>query len=77
MKTKERYVFLECTVCRNRNYTTHKKLKAAYKIEKAKYCQFCKERDQKSASATYWDQVSGSWSRPSRVSLNATCPAID
>jgi len=43
MKTKERYVFLECTVCRNRNYTTHKKLKAAYKIEKAKYCPFCKE----------------------------------
>ena len=42
MKIKERYVFLECTVCRNRNYTTHKRLKAAYKLEKKKYCRFCK-----------------------------------
>lgn len=43
MKIKERYVFLECTECRNRNYTTHKRLKAAYKLEKKKYCRFCRE----------------------------------
>ena len=34
MKNKERYVFLECTECRNRNYTTGKKLRAEYKLEK-------------------------------------------
>ncbi len=43
MKIKERYVFLVCSKCRNRNYTTHKRLKAAYKLEKAKYCRFCRE----------------------------------
>jgi hypothetical protein len=32
MKIKERYVFLECTECKNRNYTTHKRQKAAYKL---------------------------------------------
>ena len=37
MKIKERYVFLECTECGNRNYTTHKRLKATYKLEKKKY----------------------------------------
>jgi large subunit ribosomal protein L33 len=42
MKVKERHVFLECTVCGNRNYTTHKRLKATYKLEKSKYCRFCK-----------------------------------
>src|SRR5688500_5372434 len=40
-------------------------------------CQFCNVRDQKSALVTYSVQVSGSWSRPSRVSLKATRPAID
>jgi large subunit ribosomal protein L33 len=43
MKTKERFAFLECTVCSNRNYTTHKRLKATYKLEKAKYCRFCRK----------------------------------
>ena len=43
MKVKERYVFLECTECKNRNYTTHKRLKAAYKVEKKKYCRFCRK----------------------------------
>jgi large subunit ribosomal protein L33 len=43
MKVKERYVFLECTVCSNRNYTTHKRLKATYKLEKMKYCRFCRQ----------------------------------
>ena len=43
MKIKERFVFLECTECRNRNYTTHKRLKAAYKLEKKKYCPFCRK----------------------------------
>ena len=42
MKVKERYVFLECTVCKHRNYTTHKRLKAAYKLEKKKYCNYCR-----------------------------------
>jgi large subunit ribosomal protein L33 len=43
MKTKERFVFLECTDCRNRNYTTHKRLKSAYKLEKNKFCPFCRK----------------------------------
>ena len=42
MKTKERYVFRECTGCKERNYTTHKRLKAAYKLEKKKYCRRCR-----------------------------------
>ena len=42
MKTKERYVFLMCTACKNRNYTTHKRQKAGYKLEKKKYCPFCR-----------------------------------
>ena len=42
MKTKERYVYLRYTECSNRNYTTHKRLKAAYKLEKKKYCNFCR-----------------------------------
>jgi large subunit ribosomal protein L33 len=43
MKVKERYVFLECTNCSNRNYTTHKRLKATYKLEKKKFCRFCRQ----------------------------------
>jgi large subunit ribosomal protein L33 len=43
MKIKERFVFLECTECSNRNYTTHKRLKATYKLEKKKYCPFCRK----------------------------------
>ena len=43
MKIKERYVFLECTECKNRNYTTHKRLKAAYKLAQNKYCRFCRK----------------------------------
>ena len=42
MKIKERYIFLVCTECKNRNYTTHKRQKAAYKLEKKKYCRFCR-----------------------------------
>jgi large subunit ribosomal protein L33 len=44
MKIKERYVFLVCGECDNRNYTTHKRQKAAYKLEKKKYCAFCRKR---------------------------------
>ena len=44
MKIKERYVFLVCGECDNRNYTTHKRQKAAYKLEKKKYCSFCRKR---------------------------------
>jgi large subunit ribosomal protein L33 len=43
MKTKERFVFLQCTECKNRNYTTHKRQKAAYKLEKKKFCPFCRK----------------------------------
>ena len=43
MKNKERHVFLECTDCRNRNYTTHKKARAEYKLEMSKYCRFCRK----------------------------------
>ena len=43
MKTKERFVFLECTVCKNRNYTTFKRQKAGYKLEKKKFCPFCRK----------------------------------
>jgi large subunit ribosomal protein L33 len=43
MKNKERHVFLECTVCKNRNYTTDKKARAEYKLEKSKFCKFCRK----------------------------------
>ena len=43
MKIKERYVFLVCQKGKNRNYTTHQRQKAAYKLEKKKYCRFCRE----------------------------------
>ena len=43
MKVKERFVFLECADCKNRNYTTHKRLKSAYKLEKKKFCPFCRK----------------------------------
>ncbi len=43
MKIKDRYIFLQCTKCNNRNYTTHKRQKAAYKLAKKKYCSFCRE----------------------------------
>lgn len=41
MKNKERYVFLECSVCSNRNYTTFKRQKAGYKLELRKFCRTC------------------------------------
>lgn len=43
MKIKERFIWLVCTKCSNRNYTTHKRQKAAYKVAKNKYCKFCRE----------------------------------
>jgi len=43
MKIKERYVYLVCTECSNRNYTTHKRLKSPKKLEKSKYCPFCRK----------------------------------
>ena len=42
MKIKERYVYLVCSECSNRNYTTHKRQKATYKLEKKKFCPFCR-----------------------------------
>jgi large subunit ribosomal protein L33 len=37
------YVFMECDVCRNRNYrTSHKTAGAAAKLELKKYCKFCR-----------------------------------
>ncbi|TAJ22045.1 MAG: 50S ribosomal protein L33 [Planctomycetota bacterium] len=38
---KDRHVFLVCSECSNRNYTTHKRSKATYKLEKKKHCRFC------------------------------------
>ena len=43
MKIKERYVFLVCQDCKNRWYTTHKRSKATYKLEKQKFCKFCRK----------------------------------
>ena len=43
MKIKERYVYLVCTECSNRNYTTHKRQKSTKKLEKSKYCRFCRK----------------------------------
>jgi large subunit ribosomal protein L33 len=43
VKTRERYVFLECTACKNRNYTTFKRQKSGYKLEKKKFCSFCRK----------------------------------
>ena len=42
MKNKERHVYLVCTECSNRNYTTGKKQRAEYKIERKKFCRFCR-----------------------------------
>lgn len=42
LKNKEHYVWLVCGECDRRHYTTWKKLKAAYKLEKSKYCKFCR-----------------------------------
>ncbi|MCM8799838.1 MAG: 50S ribosomal protein L33 [Candidatus Omnitrophica bacterium] len=37
-------ITLECTVCKNRNYTTTKnKKKHPDKLELSKYCKFCKK----------------------------------
>jgi large subunit ribosomal protein L33 len=41
MKIKDRHVFLVCSECSNRNYTTHKRSKSTYKLEKKKHCRFC------------------------------------
>jgi large subunit ribosomal protein L33 len=43
MKIKERFVFMMCGDCSNRNYTTHKRQKSAYKLAKKKYCPFCRK----------------------------------
>ncbi|MEM7306257.1 MAG: 50S ribosomal protein L33 [Planctomycetota bacterium] len=46
MKIKERYVFLVCTGCETpgkSRYTTHKRQKAAYKLQKNKYCRWCRK----------------------------------
>ena len=37
------YVFLECTICKRRNYRTSKKERATYKLELKKYCRFCRK----------------------------------
>ncbi len=43
MKNKERYVFLECPDCGERNYTTFKRPKSPYKLEKRKFCRRCRK----------------------------------
>ena len=42
MKIKERFVFLVCEKCNLRHYTTHKRMKAQYKLAKKKYCKNCR-----------------------------------
>lgn len=42
MKNRERHVFLECATCGERNYTTYKRPKAPYKLEKRKFCRRCR-----------------------------------
>ena len=38
-------IILECTECKNRNYMTSKnKRNNTYRLEKIKYCKFCKKR---------------------------------
>ena len=44
MKIKERYVFLECTECKNRNYITKKNRRNdPDRLELAKFCPTCKK----------------------------------
>ena len=43
MKIKERYVFLVCGECDNRNYTTHKRQKAVQAGEE-EVLPFCRKR---------------------------------
>ena len=43
-KENRRYINMECTVCKNRNYTTEKNFtNTVDKIEIKKYCQKCRE----------------------------------
>ena len=43
LKNKEHYVWLICQECPSGRYTTWKKIKAPYKLEKKKYCRFCRK----------------------------------
>ena len=44
MKIKERYVYLVCTECKRRNYSTRKnKKKHPDRLERKKYCRFCRK----------------------------------
>lgn len=43
--SRENNLTLECTVCKNRNYTTSKNKKNnPERLEMNKYCPFCKKR---------------------------------
>ena len=41
LKRKERNVFLECTVCKDRNYITPFKMKGGKKLDLKKFCARC------------------------------------
>ena len=43
LKRKERRVHLECTVCKERNYTTDFVMKGGQKLEISKYCPRCRK----------------------------------
>jgi large subunit ribosomal protein L33 len=36
-------LFLECSECRNRNYTTSREMRRGSKLELKKYCRFCRK----------------------------------
>jgi large subunit ribosomal protein L33 len=42
-KVKKNVVFLKCTICDSRNYTTYKSKNMQDKIERKKYCNKCKK----------------------------------
>ncbi|HBH46724.1 MAG: 50S ribosomal protein L33 [Candidatus Jacksonbacteria bacterium RIFOXYC2_FULL_44_29] len=42
-KAKEKLVWLECSVCQNKNYTTFNSLKKEKKLELNKFCMHCRK----------------------------------
>jgi len=42
-KVKKNIIFLKCTICDSRNYTTYKGKNVQDKIERKKYCSKCRK----------------------------------
>lgn len=42
-KSKEKFVWLECSVCHNKTYTTFNSKKQEKKLELKKHCKFCRK----------------------------------